>query len=267
MRHRLVHSRILRTSMALTLVVGLSPIYLKAAPQHVQITQSVAQGLLLTKVDPIYPPLARQARIQSTVVLRAQISKEGSIEQLTLVSGHPMLVQAAIDAVKQWKYKPYVLNSEPVEVETEIRVNFTLSPSGPPPSGNTAPDAQIGGVAGTSPKPEESSGASGAGRGPITTYHRGEGASDPRIISQVDPEFSEKARKANYQGLCVLSLIVEPDGTPSNIRVVSKLGMGLDEKAVEAVKQWRFLPSMKDGHPVRYGPVEVDVDFHLYKRP
>ncbi|MGA9978456.1 MAG: energy transducer TonB [Candidatus Sulfotelmatobacter sp.] len=96
------------------------------------------------------------------------------------------------------------------------------------------------------------------------TYRRGEGASDPAIISQVDPEFSEEARKAKFQGLCVLSIIVEPDGTPSNIRVSESLGMGLDEKAIEAVKKWRFRPSMKDGHPVRYGPVEVDVDFHLY---
>jgi len=107
----------------------------------------------------------------------------------------------------------------------------------------------------------------GAGEGMGTgggLYHRGEGASDPAIISQVDPEFSEEARKAKFQGLCVLSIIVEPDGTPSNIRVSSSLGMGLDEKAIEAVKKWRFRPSMKDGHPVRYGPVEVDVDFHLY---
>ncbi len=107
----------------------------------------------------------------------------------------------------------------------------------------------------------------GAGEGGGTgggLYHRGEGASDPAIISQVDPEFSEEARKAKFQGLCVLSIVVEPDGTPSNIRVSSSLGMGLDEKAIEAVKKWRFRPSMKDGHPVRYGPVEVDVDFHLY---
>jgi TonB family protein len=62
----------------------------------------------------------------------------------------------------------------------------------------------------------------------------------------------------------VLNIVVEPDGTPSNIHVTSKLGMGLDEKAIEAVKKWRFQPSMKDGHPVRYGPVEVDMDFHLY---
>ncbi|MGA9978625.1 MAG: energy transducer TonB [Candidatus Sulfotelmatobacter sp.] len=96
------------------------------------------------------------------------------------------------------------------------------------------------------------------------SYHRGQGASDPSVISQVDPEFSEEARKAKFQGLCVLTIIVEPDGTPSNIRVSGSLGMGLDEKAIEAVRKWRFRPSMKDGHPVRYGPVEVDVDFHLY---
>jgi TonB family protein len=60
--------------------------------------------------------------------------------------------------------------------------------------------------------------------------------------------------------------MVEPDGTPSNIRVARKLGMGLDEKAIEAVKQWRFQPSIKDGQPARYGPVEVDVDFHLYTK-
>ena len=94
----------------------------------------------------------------------------------------------------------------------------------------------------------------------------GEVASDPRVISQVDPEFSEQARKAKFQGLCVLSIMVEPDGTPSNIRVARKLGMGLDEKAIEAVKQWRFQPAIKDGQPARYGPVEVDVDFHLYTK-
>jgi protein TonB len=96
------------------------------------------------------------------------------------------------------------------------------------------------------------------------SYHRGQGASDPSVLSQVDPEFSEEARKAKFQGLCVLTIIVEADGTPSNIRVSGGLGMGLDEKAIEAVRKWRFRPSMKDGHPVRYGPVEVDVDFHLY---
>jgi TonB family protein len=143
MRRELIYTRIFHTSAALSLAFGLCPIHLKAAPQHVQVTQRIAQGLLLTKVNPVYPPLARQARIEGTVVLRAVISKEGSIEQLTLVSGHPILVQAAIDAVKQWKYKPYLLNSEPVELDTEIQVNFTLSSSEPPASANATPDAQV----------------------------------------------------------------------------------------------------------------------------
>jgi protein TonB len=98
-----------------------------ATPQRVRVSQGVSQGLLVRRVNPVYPPLARQARIQGTVLLRAVISKDGSIEGLTLVSGHPMLAPAAIEAVKQWKYKPYLLNGEPVEVDTEVQVNFTLS--------------------------------------------------------------------------------------------------------------------------------------------
>ncbi|MFY9681023.1 MAG: energy transducer TonB [Candidatus Sulfotelmatobacter sp.] len=98
-----------------------------ATPQRIRVSQGVSQGLLVRRVQPTYPPLARQARIQGTVVLRAVIAKDGSIENLTLVSGHPMLAPAAIEAVKQWRYKPYLLNGEPVEVDTEVLVNFTLS--------------------------------------------------------------------------------------------------------------------------------------------
>jgi periplasmic protein TonB len=98
-----------------------------AAPQRIRVSQGVSAGLKVRDVKPNYPPLARQARISGTVVLHALISKDGSIENLTLISGHPMLAPAAIDAVKQWKYRPYLLNGEPVEVETEVQVNFTLA--------------------------------------------------------------------------------------------------------------------------------------------
>ncbi len=100
-------------------------------PQRVRISQGVAQGLLVRKVNPIYPPLARQARISGTVVLRALIGTDGSIENLTLVSGHPMLAPAAIEAVKQWKYKPFLLNGKPIKVDTEVTVNFELTPQSP----------------------------------------------------------------------------------------------------------------------------------------
>lgn len=98
-----------------------------ATPQRVRVSQGVAQGLLIHQVKPNYPPLARQARIQGQVVLQATIAKDGTIQNLHMVSGHPMLAPAAIDAVKQWRYKPYFLNGEPVEVETQITVNFTLA--------------------------------------------------------------------------------------------------------------------------------------------
>ena len=98
-----------------------------AVPQRVRVSQGVSQGLLIHQVKPTYPPLARQARIQGTVVLQAVIGKDGSIQNLKVVSGHPMLAPAALEAVKQWRYKPYYLNGEPVEVDTTINVNFTLS--------------------------------------------------------------------------------------------------------------------------------------------
>jgi protein TonB len=98
-----------------------------AAPTRVRVSSGVSTGLLVRKVPPVYPPLARQARIQGVVILQAQISKDGTIQNLQLISGHPMLAPAAIEAVKQWKYKPYLLNGEPVEVDTQVQVNFTLA--------------------------------------------------------------------------------------------------------------------------------------------
>lgn len=89
----------------------------------------LGEGSLIYRVQPAYPPMARQARIQGPVELRAIISKTGMIEHLTVKSGAPLLVRAAMDAVRQWRYRPYLLNGEPIEVETEITVNFVLSPS------------------------------------------------------------------------------------------------------------------------------------------
>jgi protein TonB len=108
-------------------IIGSTAVPKIAAPQRVRVSQGVTEGLLTRKVQPVYPPLAKTARIQGDVVLNAVISKNGTIENLRVMSGHPMLVTSALDAVKQWKYKPYVLNGEPVEVETTITVKFTLA--------------------------------------------------------------------------------------------------------------------------------------------
>lgn len=94
------------------------------APTH--ISSGVAAGLLIQKTIPPYPPIARAAHVEGTVVLRATISRNGAIENLRVVSGPQMLQQAALDAVKNWAYRPYLLNGEPVEVETAVNVIFTL---------------------------------------------------------------------------------------------------------------------------------------------
>jgi protein TonB len=99
----------------------------KPAPQKLRVSSGVAAGNLIHSVQPQYPPLARQARIQGTVKLQAVIGKDGSIQNLRVVSGNKMLAQSALEAVRQWRYKPYYLNGEPFEVEFEINVEFKLS--------------------------------------------------------------------------------------------------------------------------------------------
>ena len=94
-------------------------------------------------------------------------------------------------------------------------------------------------------------------------FRPGRGVTPPRPTYSPDPEFSEEARKAKYQGTCTLMIVVATDGRPTNIRVVNSLGMGLDEKAIETVRTWRFEPGLKDGHPVNV-EMAVEVDFHLY---
>jgi periplasmic protein TonB len=94
-------------------------------------------------------------------------------------------------------------------------------------------------------------------------FHIGGGVSAPRPLFTPDPEYSEEARKAKYQGTCVLWLIVGSDGRPRDVRVSRALGMGLDEKAIQAVRQWKFEPAMKDGHAVAV-QMNVEVSFRLY---
>lgn len=137
-------------------------------------------------------------------------------------------------------------------------------PSGPPSNG-TGSGGGIGSGSG---------GGVGSGEGPGVgpghgggigggAFRVGGGVSAPRPISTPDPEYSEEARKAKYQGTCVLWLIVGPDGRPRDIKVARSLGLGLDEKAMEAVKNWKFEPAMKDGKPVAV-QINVEVRFSLY---
>jgi protein TonB len=114
-------------SQVLSAIVSAAPTSVpRPSPQMLRVSQGVSQGLLLKRVQPIYPAQAMQMRVQGAVQLQAQISKEGNITEVRVLSGDGILARAAVDAVKQWKYKPYLLNDEPVEIQTQITVNFKL---------------------------------------------------------------------------------------------------------------------------------------------
>ncbi|MGD0774735.1 MAG: energy transducer TonB [Candidatus Solibacter sp.] len=103
------------------------PVKKDVAPKRITIGGNVQQAKLVRQPKPVYPPLAKQARISGVVHLAAVISKDGTIQDLKVISGHPLLIPSALEAVKQWVYQPTLLNGEPVEVSTQIDVNFTLS--------------------------------------------------------------------------------------------------------------------------------------------
>jgi periplasmic protein TonB len=104
-----------------------APRVVKATPDRpTHISQGVAEGMLIQKIVPRYPPIAVASRTQGTVVLQAVISKSGTIDKLRVISGSAMLQQAALEAVSQWRYRPYLLNGQPVEVETTVNVVFSM---------------------------------------------------------------------------------------------------------------------------------------------
>jgi len=163
----------------------------------------------------------------------------------------------------------------PVDPSVVVPPNISLPHTGPlgdplssvlgPPSNGTGSGGGIGSGSG---------GGVGSGRGPGVgpgwgggigggPYRVGGGVSAPKPIYTPDPEYSEEARKSKYQGVVVLWLVIGPDGHPQDVKVARPLGMGLDEKAIEAVRTWRFKPAEKDGHPVAV-QMNVEVSFRLY---
>ncbi|HKO18920.1 MAG TPA: TonB family protein [Acidobacteriaceae bacterium] len=211
----------------------------------VRVSGAVASGQLVKSVPPVYPQIARAAHVEGTVTLHAVISNTGTVERLQVLSGPPMLVPSAMDAVRQWIYKPYLLNGQPTEVETTINVNFSLDNAAPAPS--PTPESN----AGPSPSPQSSLTPTPSNR------------SMPRVIYKVNPEYTAEARAAKVQGPVVLNVLVNDEGLPENVHVVRSLDLGLDQKAIEAVNQYRFMPAIREGHPIAV-PVNVEVQFRLF---
>jgi TonB family protein len=216
---------------------------------------------IVTKVAPVYPPLARQARIQGAVVLKVQISKSGDVQNLQLISGHPILAPAAIEAVKQWKYKPFLLNDEPVEVETSVTVNFTLADK-PPAEGvagdapGAVPSGQIEGVTG-------GSSTSGDAPHPLKPWRIrvSQGVSQKLLVTKVPPQYPADAKDQHIQGAVLLKVNIDKEGNVYKVELISGHPL-LTPAAIEAVKQWKYEPYLLNGTPLEV-ETQVTVNFAL----
>ena len=234
------------------------------ASRQVEVPEGTSQGLLVYKVQPPYPPLARQARVQGSVVLQALIGKDGTVEELTVTSGHPLLMQAALDAVKQWRYKPYLVDGEPVITHTTITVNFVL---GKPEATQTQASGSDSSASTGSFNPSRMTDSADASATVYGAYRVGGHVSPPRALYAPDPPYSDIARRAGYQGTVVLWLIVTEQGLPTKIRVRAiaqgSVGRGSDRYPV---KHWKFEPAKKDGKAVPV-MINVEVNFRLFNSP
>jgi TonB family protein len=199
-------------------------------PERLRVSGNVQALQLISHVEPVYPALAKQAQIQGTVELSGLIGKDGRVRDLQLLRGHPLLVQAALSAVKDWwVYKPTTINGEPVEVRTEISVNFTLAPS---ESAEMPKRIQVDG-----------------------------NAQAANLITQVKPNYPPEAKQAGIQGTVQLQAVLGKDGKVQDIKVLSGEPV-LAAAALDAVKQWVYRPTLLNGEPVEV-KTTIDVNFTL----
>jgi TonB family protein len=193
-------------------------------------------GQILNKVQPIYPADARASHISGSVVLHAIIGKDGHVAKLEAISGPEELRGAAMDAVNQWTYKPYLLNGEPTEVDTTIVINFNINPSSQ--TGQTVHDEP--------------------GSIPVRVTGSVSGGS---ILSKVPLIYPPDAKAARVEGTVEMKAIIGKDGHVKDLVVVSGPEI-LQPAALEAVRQWVYNPYLLNGEPVEVD-TRIVVNFNL----
>ena len=214
-----------------TSIILLCAASLSAVPQKTRIgnagavPNAVVPPHVIESRPPIYTDEALAARIEGIVTLEAAVDTQGKIAILRVVKSLGYgLDQRATGAVLDWKFVPAIRSGVPVKAIAQIDVEFKLPPA--------------------------------------HVFRIGGGVTAPSVISRVEPQYSDEARNARYQGTVVLEVTIKKDGTAEIVRVVRSIGFGLDENAVEAIKQWRFKPGMRNGVPVDVS-VNVEVNFNL----
>ncbi|MFN8006284.1 MAG: TonB family protein [Terriglobia bacterium] len=206
-----------------------------ASQDTLVVSSEVLAGNLVHKVQPIYPSDAKQQGMQGEVLLEVSINESGDVENMRVTKGHPVLVLSALAAVKQWKYKPYLLNGAAVPVTSTVAVNFTLddSPAGPGEQKQT----------------------------PLIRLNSDKMAT--KVIYQVEPIYPLEAKEKGVEGEVVFEVTINEQGEVSDVQVRSGNAM-LISAAYDAVRQWRYTPVLLNGAPIR-AKSTVTVRFTLEK--
>lgn len=228
----------------------------QAVPQHLRVSERAMQERLIHRMNPARPPEAG-VQLTGTVVLKATVNKSGDIEKLELISGHPPLAAAVIDAVKQWKYTPYEIDGNPVTVETLITVEF-------PPAGNSPNDGsnqQDLTRSTLEPDPATNSNPKEAQPEPPAPLELSPDIVQTLLLKRVAPLYPPLARQARIQATVVLNIVINMLGEVRDVQLYSGHPM-LAPAAIEAVKQWRYRPYEQNGQPVEI-KTTVQINFTL----
>jgi TonB family protein len=253
-----------------------------SSPGTTRVAANVAAGYVIHQVAPVYPPIAKTAHISGTVVLHAIIAKDGTIEQLKVVSGPPLLLKSAMDAVQQWVYRPTLANGDLVRVDTTISVVYSLEGKNPSNADGSGSASHVPGSSpelSPAPAVDSSQDQQEEAAAPQTSASIGPepNSSTPRpksirvggkvaaanLIHQVTPVYPEDAKKQHIQGTVVLHAVIAQDGTMKTVEYVNG-PPELADSAINAVRQSRYKPTLINGEPVQVDTV-ISVIFTLGK--
>ena len=225
-----------RTALAIGLALGvLAPAAAAAQVAPVRVGGEIKEPTKIKHVPPVYPEIAQQARIQGVVILETVIGEDGAVREARVLRPAPLLDQAALDAVLQWKYTPTLLNGQPVPVIMTVTVTFSLDKSAEatvpvqPPQSTTAPEKVMT--------------ASGIEMVPVRVA--GE-IKEPRKIKDVAPVYPPVAQAAGIQGVVILEVVIDTDGKVKDAQVL-RPQPSLADAAVAAVRQWEYTPTLVNG--------------------
>lgn len=224
----------------------------QVTPQFVRVSESAMRKRITHRVNPHCPSGA--SRIEGQVVLKATIDKTGKVENLQAISGHPMLLPAAIEAVKQWTYKPFLVNGDAMIVETQITLDFHCSA---PITPQGVVGDQPGGIAPSNGSTEPIPAAHPLPR----RFRIAPSYAGSRLTHKVSPEYPPQAKAQHIEGTVVLTIVVDRHGSVANVQLISG-HPALAPAAIDAVKRWKYEPYLLNDKPVEI-ETQVEVTFSL----